>query len=199
MSFQSRNCHRNHRLVNVWHIRLIISHCVICRYIHISLSDWEGELDWKGNMMALCKIMCMGERHQSPARNVTKTRDTFTYKPFKAHLNWIQKRWTGQVTEVVIESLYFPVTHPLAEKCTAPASRVTRKIHVNSFQHVGSSCFYGLSPSWNECVATPQQQLRQTQELSETYPSFVYWTTLFHGLLNKIPKMLAGQTFLYCG
>lgn len=158
MSFQSWNCNRNHRLVKVWHIRLIISHCVIRRIIHISLSGWEGDLDWKGTMMALCKIMSMGERHRSSARNVTKTRDIFTYKPSKAHLNWTQRRWIRQVTEVVIESLYFPVTHPLAEKYTAPASRVTRKIHANSFQHVGSSCFYGLSLSCNECVATPQQQ-----------------------------------------
>lgn len=102
-----------------------------------------------------------------------------------------------QVTELVIESLYFPVTHPLAEKDTTPASRVTRIIHINSSQHVGSSCFYGLSPSCNESVVTPQQQLRQAQELSQTYPSFVYWATLFHGLLNKIPKMLAGHVFLY--
>lgn len=165
----------------------------MCRIIHISKDTTrEGELDWKGNTMALCKIMCMGERCRSPAANVTKARDIATYKTFESHLNWIQNRWIRQVTEVVIESLYFPVTHPLAEKGTTPASRVTRKIHVNSFQHVGSSCFYGLSPSCNERVAT-------AQELSQTFPSFVYWATLFHGLLNKIPKMLAGQMLLHYG
>lgn len=177
------------------HIRLIISHCVRCRIIHISKDTLrEGQLGWKGNIIAFCKIVCMGERHWSPATNVTTTRDISTYKPFKSHLNLIQKRWIRQATEVVIESLYFPLTHPLAEKCTAPAGRVTRKIHARSFQRVGSSCSYGLSPSHNECVATPQPQPRQAQELSQTYPSFVYWTTLFHGLLNKIPKVLAGQT-----
>lgn len=104
-------------------------------------------------------------------------------------------------TEVVIESFYFPVTHPLAEKCMAPACRVTRKIHVNSFQHLGSSSSfgYGLSPSCNEHAAIPQPQLREAQELSQTYPSFVLWTTLFHGLLNRIPKMLAEQASLYYG
>lgn len=101
---------------------------------------------------------------------------------------------------MVIESLYFPVTHPLAETCMALACRVTRKIHVNSFQHLGSSCSFGyeLSPSCNEHVAITQPQLRKAQELSQIYPSFVLRTT-FMGLLSRIPKMLAEQMSFYYG
>lgn len=102
-------------------------------------------------------------------------------------------------TEKVIESCYFPVTQQeMAEKCMPPACRVTRRIPVNSFQHLGSSCScrYGQSPSCNEHVAVPQTQL---MEMSQSYPSFVPWTTLFHGLLNRIPKMLTEQACLYYG
>lgn len=60
---------------------------------------------------------------------------------------------------------------------------------------LGTDC---LLPSMSH-VAIPQPQLRQAQELSQTYPSFGLWTTLFHGLLNRIPKMLAEQASLYYG
>lgn len=102
-------------------------------------------------------------------------------------------------TEEVIESCYSPVTRTeMAEKCMPPACRVTRRIPVNSFQHLGSSCScrYGLSPSCNKHVAVPQPQL---MEMSQSYPSFVPWTTLSHGLLNRIPKMLIEQACLHYG
>jgi len=97
--------------------------------------------------------------------------------------------------------IMFPSDSTTARQSMAPACRVTRKIHVNSFQLLGSSCSfaYGGSPSCNERVAIPQPQLTQAQELSQTYPCFVLRTTLFHGLLNRIPKMSAEQASLYYG
>lgn len=141
--------------------------------------------------------MCMGERRWSPATKVTKDSIISVYRA----RNPAEMKLARVVcTEVVTESLYFPVIHPLAEKCMTPVCRVQGISMLTAFS-IWSSCSfgYGLFPSCNEHVAIPQPQFRQALELSQTYPSFVLWTILFHGLFNRIPKMLAEQVCLYYG
>lgn len=104
-------------------------------------------------------------------------------------------------TEVVIESLYSPEIHTLAKKSISLASacRVTWKTHVNTLQHLGSSCSFrcGLSPSCNEHAASATAQ---------TSPGVVTDLTRFCSLHSalpwapyRIPKMLAEQASLCYG
>lgn len=126
------------------------------------------------------------------------------YKPFKSHSHSIQQRWSRQeysgLRWLLNHYISQWLTHWLRSAWHQPAESLGRSmLTASSIQ--GSSCSfgYGLSPYCNKHVAVPQPQLRQAQKLSQTYPSFVLWTTLFHGLLNRIPKMLAEHASFYSG
>lgn len=77
------------------------------------------------------------------------------------------------------------------------------EMHATSLQSLGGSLLTAFS-IWevavlvgmdcNKHVAVPHPQL---MEMSQSYPSFVPWTTLSHGLLNRIPKMLIEQACLH--
>lgn len=120
------------------------------------------------------------------------------YKSFKSHSHWIQQRWSGQERPRLRKLLNHVISQWLGQKwlrnaCHQPAESLGGSL-LTAFSIWEVAVLVGMD--CNKHVAVPHPQL---MEMSQSYPSFVPWTTLSHGLLNRIPKMLIEQACLHYG